>query len=838
MDGACADLRVLDLSDDLAGSLASMIFADFGAEVIRIGDQSDGTELSSARLLLDRGKKRVAPDLDSASGLSQLLKLVTTVDVVVASDGRGQREDADVGYAWMAALNPALVYCSITAFGDQGPLAGIRADDSLVMARAGIYRDQPGWFSDGSRPIYRASKDGSYFAAMLAVQGILAALRVRDLTGTGQLVKTSLLQAIACRQNPKVRWLLRDGEELPREERANRQSVQEEMNTLPHHRDPREASLIGMLVECSDGRWIVHSHTEPHFFPAWIDVLGMSWIWEDERFTGAPYRFTDVDAKVELLHLLESRMKERTAAEWMDAYLKNGNVCGDVVQTTREALQHPQLLAINGTVEFEDIRVGRVLQVGPLANIPGAPAAIRPPATSEEDLDRLMERKVDRFSNPGSIQKGTKFSAGPLDGVTIVEAAYYYATPFATALLSDLGARVIKIEPLRGDPYRALAGGAGDGDPVLNLGHNNMVRAMQGKESIALDLKDRRGQEILHRLVAGADIFVHSFRRGVPESLGIDEATLRKVNPGLVYQYGASYGSVGPYSRQPAIDPVIAAFAGTTAYQAGSGNPPLTETGADPVAAAGHAAAMMLGLHAQRRTGQGQYVESAMILSNIYLNLEEALSFEGMSSRPPVDPRQFGTGAVHRLYQCAPGAEAQGRLPHGNPNSCWVFLSAVDDQAFEQFCTIVGRKDLVQDPRFSSRDGRDENGTLLTELLAELFLTNSAAHWEELLLVAGGGCVIADALSHFAFVHEDPQAKAIGLMETTEHPSFGGTYWRHAPLVTCSSTPGHGRPYCELGEHTQDLLRELGYDESAIAELEQAAIVKSAPKLARATSPT
>ena len=138
--------------------------------------------------------------------------------------------------------------------------------------------------------------------------------------------------------------------------------------------------------------------------------------------------------------------------------------------------------------------------------------------------------------------------------------------------------------------------GRGGGDPVAALGHNNMVRAMQGKESIALNLKDERAQEIVRRLVADADLFVHSFRGNVPETLGIDEPTLRAVNPRLAYHYAASYGSTGPYARQPAIDPVIAAFAGQTAYQTGEGNPPLRESGADPVAAAGHAAAMMLGL--------------------------------------------------------------------------------------------------------------------------------------------------------------------------------------------------------------------------------------------------
>ena len=126
-----------------------------------------------------------------------------------------------------------------------------------------------------------------------------------------------------------------------------------------------------------------------------------------------------------------------------------------------------------------------------------------------------------------------------------MEAAYYYATPFATSLLTDLGARVIKIEPSGPTPTARWPEPAW-GDPVLNLGHNNMVRAMSGKESIALNLKDPRGQEILHQLVSKADLFVHSFRPGVPESLGMDEKTLRKVQPDLVYQVRGLLRKQGP----------------------------------------------------------------------------------------------------------------------------------------------------------------------------------------------------------------------------------------------------------------------------------------------------
>ena len=293
----------------------------------------------------------------------------------------------------------------------------------------------------------------------------------------------------------------------------------------------------------------------------------------------------------------------------MEAYLQNGNVCGDVIQSTQEALRHRQMVETDNVQQLEDPRVGPLLQVGPLAKIPGAPASIRGAAPTPGRDSAAVVQSGDRPAT-GAAPERARALRGPLDGITIVECAYYYATPFATALLADLGARVIKIERLQGDPYRLLGGdpyGMSDGgsDPVLNLGHNNMVRAMQGKESIALNLKDQRGRKILHSLVAKADVFVHSFRPGVPESLGIDDETLRRINPNLVYQYGASYGSIGPYSRQPAIDPIIAAFAGTTVQQAGEGNLPLTETGADPVAAAGHATATVLGLFARHRTRPG-----------------------------------------------------------------------------------------------------------------------------------------------------------------------------------------------------------------------------------------
>jgi crotonobetainyl-CoA:carnitine CoA-transferase CaiB-like acyl-CoA transferase len=570
-----------------------------------------------------------------------------------------------------------------------------------------------------------------------------------------------------------------------------------------------------MMVQCKDGRWIMHSLSEPHFFPAWITAIGFDWIWDDERFQGAPTRFPEDAAKVELVERLTARMREKTSSEWIEDYVANGNVCADVIQTTQDALRHPQTIAADDVIEIDDPRVGRILQIGPLAKISGAPPVVRGPAPEPgAHTDEILRAPVTPIVV--TPPRPTRLHA-PLEGVTIVESGYYYAMPFATALLAELGARVIKIEPVRGDPYRLL--GRGGGDPVAALGHNNMVRAMQGKESIGLNMKDARGREIAQRLAAGADVFVHNFRGVVPQALGIDEPTLRALNPNLVYHYAASYGSVGPYARQPAIDPVIAAFAGQTAYQTGEGNPPLRESGADPTAAAGHAAAMMLGLFARDRTGEGQYVESAMIVSNIYLNYADAFSYAGKHERPAVDPRQLGTGATHRLYECAPADAAIARSAHENPDPHWVMFVADRDDAFSRFCSVAGRSDLAADARFSTAHARAEHRAELEIELSAVFLTRTADEWERDLPAAGVGCTVADARSHFAFLYEDPQAQAIDMMTMVEHPSLGGRYWRYSPVVQLSATPSRATTFCELGEHTHALLTELGYDDDAIEQL-------------------
>jgi len=785
---ALEGIRILDFTGGMAGPLATMILADYGAEVIRVEPAGgDPMWTHPAYLLWNRGKKSVELDLASADGRSRAHELIRGADVLVESLPPGEADALGIGYTAAQGLNPALVYVSISAFGQEGPYRNLKAYDGIVNAKSGRMRDQPGW--QENRPIYRAVNDTSYHTAMFTVQSICAALRVVQLTGRGQRLSTSLLRGTTSPNNP---WRRFEGEEFP----PVAYPVQR------RETDPKTGMPGNMCFETKDGRWIMHAHVQVPLFKAWITAIGFDWIWDDPRFAKAP-QFTDDADRITLNELIMARMKEKTAAEWMEIYVANPDCCGEIMETTQEALRHPQFVHNGHVVEVDDPRVGRMTQLGAFVRMSETPAQIGTPAPSpgqhtREVLDAAPRQRAASAPVGGNPRR-------PLEGVTTLELAAWLAAPFSGALLADLGARVIKVEPLTGDPFRFM--------PT----NENMIRCMQGKQSIAIDLKQKEGQEILHKLVARADALMHNFRPDVPPRLALDYETLQKVNPGLVYLYAGSYGSTGAHSARAAFNPTMGALTGNSVFQSGDGNIPIGDQSPDPISGSGVGTALMLGLAAKWRTGKGQYMETTMMNSIVYCNSDDAFSYEGKPPRRTADHRQLGLEATYRLYECRGGS--------------WVFLAAQPDGDFRALCAGIGRDDIAGDSRFATWPRRYENRAALGELLEPVFAQRTAAEWEQQLTAADVGCVVADGPGHKRFLHEDPHTSAIGFMVPTQHPMYAaqapeGRYHRHGPEVEFSETPCQpGLPMVALGEHTKQILSELGYSEQDMQRLKEAGVI-------------
>jgi crotonobetainyl-CoA:carnitine CoA-transferase CaiB-like acyl-CoA transferase len=349
-----------------------------------------------------------------------------------------------------------------------------------------------------------------------------------------------------------------------------------------------------------------------------------------------------------------------------------------------------------------------------------------------------------------------------------------------------------------------------------------MIRAFQGKENVALNLKSAEGQAIFHELVKRADVVMHNFRPGVPQRLNADYETLRKLKPDLVYVYAGSYGSVGPDSARAAFNPTMGAFSGNSIFQSGEGNIPKGDQSPDPIAGSGVATGIMLGLAARVLTGKGQYVETSMMNSNVYCNSDDAFDYTGKPDRRIPDKAQLGLEATYRLYETAEG---------------WVFLATQFDDEFAAFCQLIGREELARDSRYATWTGRYRHRRELGEEFEAVFQTRTAQAWEALLTAADLACVQADGPSHVRFLHEDPHTTAIGFMTPTKSRVFAdqapdGRYWRHAPVVKFSETPCvYGKPYEGLGEHTRAVLQELGYDAATIVRLRGAGVVGLADDL-------
>jgi crotonobetainyl-CoA:carnitine CoA-transferase CaiB-like acyl-CoA transferase len=607
---------------------------------------------------------------------------------------------------------------------------------------------------------------------MLLIQGVIAALLKRASTGRGQLVETSLLDGVSA-ATMRLSFRRVGDAVVPTHQRSR-------SNDLVH----RGIALTFLTAECSDGRYIQMCARQDHHFRNWLAALDLGHLLEDPRFENAPMGLK-TDADVEYLEdEIRRVMRKKTQAEWMDLLSNVYDVGCDPFLTPPEFLVHADMTQNERTVTLDDPVHGPVAQIGPLVTFAERRTTIgRPAPTACLEQGHLADVLAPSVpSHPLTVGPVDRTNPYPLAGKTIIEAAYYLAGPLGATLLAELGARVIKVEPLSGDPYRR------SGLEVVHILH--------GKESIALDLKTERGRDILHRLVARADGLVHSFRPGVPERLGMDYETLHTLNPRLVYLYAGSYGSHGPQRMRPAFHSTPHALSGGGIVQGGEGNPPVDDSYPDPCAGLAVATAMALGLYAQHLTGRGDYLETTMLCATAYVHSERLTRYDGCPELPILDHGQRGFHALNRLYP----TKGEG----------WLCL-CVHSEEWLRLCHALDHPEWINDARLRTETNRADNDTYLTSILDGVFGERPAEEWEDLLLTGGVPAVsVGSSFEEFLLEHN--------LVSSEDHPGFG-TYWRLRPRTRFSESSNREGPPSTIGEHTIALLEELGFEASEIDHL-------------------
>src|SRR5215470_6882037 len=385
---------------------------------------------------------------------------------------------------------------------------------------------------------------------------------------------------------------------------------------------------------------------------------------------------------------------------------------------------------------------------------------------------------------------------GPLHGYRIIDLTSNVAGPLATMILGDQGADVIKIEaPDSGDATRS--GGNRRAGFTASFLNNN-----RNKRSVVLDLKTDTGRKSLLKLAAAADVFVQNFRPGVADRLGVGEEPVRAVAPKIIYVSISGFGEIEPYAEKPAYDPVIQGFSGLATVQAGSdeARPRLLRTILpDKLTAITASQAIAAALLARERTGEGQHVRLSMLEAVLAFLWASDMSNQTFVGDEP--ERQEPASAFDLIYGTADG---------------YMTVAALTDRQWAGLARVAGRPEWLEDERFKTPALRQQNIDARLELTQQVLMARPSAEWLESLTAAGVPCGPVMTRNQ---VIRHAQVAALGLVVETEHPRAGRLRQTRAAARFSQTPPEIRRGAPALGEHTREVLAEIGYSAREIAEL-------------------
>jgi crotonobetainyl-CoA:carnitine CoA-transferase CaiB-like acyl-CoA transferase len=605
-------------------------------------------------------------------------------------------------------------------------------------------------------------------AALFADLGIAAALLAREKTGRGRSVETSLM-AGALLFHPKV-----TGENI-------------EPHVFQTH--PSGSAPFYSVYECAGGDYLQLGCVHIGFITAAAKLLKIGDYVAQDRFDGG--RGGDDPRDVaELRDKLTAVFLTKPRAQWIEMF-EAADVPFAPARLTEEGMADPQVEHNQMAILLDDPALGPLHQIGVPIHFSKTPGQARTPRAATARTTLPDDYPAAAGGDPATAA-GDEPDAPPLDGVRILEITNLIAGPTCGRLLADLGADVIKVEPLGGDLSRPI-------------GRTYFYNINFEKRSVSVNARCDSGREVVQRIAASADAMIANLRPHATERMGIGTS----INPRLIETHVTGYGWTGPYAHRPGIDPLAQALMGMERAQGGPDNPPVFPAQLAPTdytTGAMGALGTILALFARVRTGVVQRVDSNLLNGAALLSSAWFTQYTGKPARPLADKEQYGLSPFHRLYRLRDG---------------WIYVVARNETERAALCQLVGL-DAASQPGC----GQHPNETPFADAMAAGFATRGLAQTLAALRQAGVPCAQAQAGDSELFL-DDRHAQENGMVAVRQHPTVGELRVAWQYIQFGHTRPTQGRPTPLLGQHTDEVLREIGYGADAITALHTDGVVKT-----------
>ncbi len=814
--------RVLDLTDE-RGLLCGQILADLGADVIAVeppggsparrigpfaGDVPD-PERSLLWWAYARNKRGITLDLDQDDGREKLRQLAAGADFLIESAAPGQMAARGLGYGDLAAINPALVYVSITPFGRTGPKAHYAATDLILMAAGGPLL-LPG--DDDRAPLRVGVAQAYAHAGAEAAGAALIAHRERQRSGRGQHVDVSAQQAVAQATQSQILAAALGVEPL-RRFGGGMKAGPFSLRWLYPAKDGYVSItfLFGTVFGPMTRRLMEYICHEGGCDEATRDK---DWVQPLQSLGAGEEPARELDRVQQVIGEFTAT---KTKAELLGAALQHGLLVAPI-NTVQDVVESEQLAARGYWQDVPGSGARNAVRYpGPFARFGERPIRYeRPPPAIGEHNDEILNSGLDRREHaPTSVESTAADRVDgdlPLAGVKILDLMWAMAGPAATRVLADYGATIVRVESTRRiDAVRGMVPSIGGAVGPESSGFFQNLNA--GKLGLTLDLTTEDGRSVLLDLVRWADVAIESFSPKAMRAWGLDYESLRKVNPQLIMLSSCLMGQAGPLSKFAGFGNMAAAIAGFYSVTGWPDRPPAGPFGAytDYVSPRFTVAAVLAALDHRDRSGEGQYIDQSQAEAALHFLTPALLDYTVNGRVQTCDGNRDPQMAPHGVYPAA-------------GDDRWVAIAVANVEQWAAFCGVIGRADLFEDQRFATLDARLAHQDELDAVASEWTRARTMQDAEAAMQAAG---VPASAVQNSVELYADPQLQHRGHFVSVPHEIHGTTIIEgsrarlsRTPARVERSGPTFGR------DNFYVLETILGYDAERIAELAAAGVLE------------